>query len=66
MASSSAEDAPRDLEFLYSLNRFNVAVSRARAVMAVVCSPTLLTPVVTKPKHLRLVNALCRFVEQAQ
>jgi hypothetical protein len=34
--------------------------------MAVVCSPTLLTPVVTKPKHLRLVNALCRFVEQAQ
>ena len=31
MATSSPEDAPRDLEFLYSGNRFNVAISRARA-----------------------------------
>jgi predicted RecB family nuclease len=66
MASSTAEDAPRDLHFLYSLNRFNVAISRARAVVAVVCSPALLTPVVTKPENLRLVNALCRFAEEAR
>jgi uncharacterized protein len=62
-ASSSVEDAPRGTEFLYSLNRFNVAVSRARAVMAVVASPTLLAPHVGRPDQLRLVNALCRFVE---
>jgi predicted RecB family nuclease len=61
LASSSAEDAPRGLEFLYSLNRFNVAISRARAVMAVVCSPALLTPLVHSPEQLGMVNALCAF-----
>jgi uncharacterized protein len=30
-ASSSPDDAPRDIEFLYSRNRLNVAISRARA-----------------------------------
>jgi uncharacterized protein len=65
LASSSAEDAPRGLEFLYSLNRFNVAISRARGVMAVVCSLRLLSPLVRKPEQLRLVNALCAFAETA-
>jgi uncharacterized protein len=32
MATSTPEDAPRGMEFLYSLNRLNVAVSRAKAV----------------------------------
>jgi hypothetical protein len=63
MAASSVGDVPRGIEFLYSLNRFNVAVSRARGVVAVVCSPALLTPAVGKPEQLRLVNALCRFAE---
>ena len=40
-ASSSPEDAPRGMEFLYSLNRLNVATSRARCVAAVVASPAL-------------------------
>ena len=30
MAASSADDAPRGMEFLYSLHRLNVATSRAR------------------------------------
>ncbi|MDT4983206.1 MAG: hypothetical protein QOF95_696, partial [Pseudonocardiales bacterium] len=63
--ASSVDDAPRGLEFLYSLNRFNVAISRARGVMAVVCSPRLLSPLVRKPEQLRLVNALCAFAETA-
>ena len=63
MASSTVEDAPRGTAFLYSLNRFNVAVSRARAVIAVIASPALLTPHIGRPDQLRLVNALCRFVE---
>jgi uncharacterized protein len=63
--ASSVDDAPRGLEFLYSLNRFNVAISRARGVMAVVCSPRLLSPLVPKPEQLRLVNALCAFAETA-
>jgi AAA domain len=31
-ATSSHADAPRGMEFLYSLNRFNVATSRAKCV----------------------------------
>ena len=34
MATSSAEDVPRSMEFLYDLHRVNVAISRARAVRA--------------------------------
>src|SRR5438105_4021351 len=41
MGSSSAEDAPRGMEFLYSLNRLNVATSRARCAAVVVASPEL-------------------------
>ena len=40
MATSSAADAPRGMEFLYSLNRLNVATSRAQCVAAVVASRT--------------------------
>ncbi|PZS16755.1 MAG: hypothetical protein DLM57_09730, partial [Pseudonocardiales bacterium] len=64
-AASSVDDAPRGLEFLYSLNRFNVAISRARAVAAVVCSPRLLSPLVHAPDQLRMVNALCAFAERS-
>jgi uncharacterized protein len=65
MATSSAVDAPRDLEFLYSLNRLNVAVSRARGLAMIVASPRLLDAPVRTPHQLRLVNALCRYVEVA-
>ena len=44
MATSTADEAPRGMEFLYSLHRLNVATSRARCVAAIVASPTLLTP----------------------
>src|SRR5690606_4942614 len=44
MAASSPEDAPRGMEFLYSLNRLNVATSRARCAAIVVGSPRLLSP----------------------
>ena len=33
MTTSSHADAPRGMEFLYSLNRLNVAASRVRASM---------------------------------
>ncbi len=63
MASSSAEDAPRGMEFLYSLNRLNVATSRARCVAVVVSSPELGRVRCRTPRQMRLANALCRFVE---
>jgi len=65
MASSSADDAPRGMEFLYSLNRLNVATSRARCLAVVVASPELTRVRCTTPRQIQLVNALCRLVEVA-
>lgn len=65
MTSSSADDAPRGLSFLYDLNRLNVAVSRAQALACVVLGPELLDAPVRTPDQLRKVNALCRLVESA-
>ena len=42
MTSSSGDDVPRGLDFLFSKNRLNVAISRAQALAVVVCSPALL------------------------
>ena len=39
MATSSGAEAPRGMEFLYSLNRLNVATSRAQCLAVVVASP---------------------------
>jgi predicted RecB family nuclease len=66
MATSSADDVPRNLEFLFSLNRLNVAISRARALAILVCSPDLLRVRCRTPEQIRLVNALCLLVEHAQ
>jgi uncharacterized protein len=63
MASSSGEDVPRGLEFLLSRNRLNVAVSRAQCLAYVACSPRLLGVDCRTVEHLKLANALCRFVE---
>lgn len=65
MASSSREDAPRDMSFLYSGNRLNVAISRAKSVALLVASPTLLEAGCRTPEQMRMVDALCRFVETA-
>jgi uncharacterized protein len=65
MTSSTGEDVPRGLEFLFSRNRFNVAISRAKALAIVVCSPRLLEARCHTVEQMRLVNALCRFVETA-
>lgn len=63
MASSSASDAPRGFEFLYSLNRLNVATSRAQALVILVASPDLLTAQARSDRQLKLVNALCSYLE---
>jgi predicted RecB family nuclease len=65
LASSSAADAPRGTDFLFSPNRLTVALSRGRAVVAVLGSPALLTSPVSTPGQLRRVNALCAFAEAA-
>jgi len=66
MAASSAEDAPRGMDFLYRLNRLNVATSRARCAAILVASRRLLEPECRTPHQMRLANALCRFRELSQ
>jgi superfamily I DNA and/or RNA helicase len=66
MTTSSPEDAPRGMEFLYSLNRFNVATSRAKGVCILVANPKLFEPESRAPRHMKLANALCRYLEMAK
>lgn len=65
LTTSSPEDAPRGMEFLYSLNRLNVATSRAQAMVIIVASPRLLEPECRSPRQMQLANALCRYAELA-
>lgn len=65
MATSSGAELPRDIDFLFSRNRLNVAISRARCIATVVASPRLLDVACKTPEQMRLVNGLCRFVEMA-
>jgi predicted RecB family nuclease len=62
-ASSSGAEIPRGLEFLFSRNRLNVAISRAQCLAYLVGSPRLLDVKCRTVEQMRLVNALCRLVE---
>lgn len=59
MAASSAETAPRGIDFLFSRNRLNVAISRGRCLATLVGSPELAATACRSIAQLRLVNTLC-------
>jgi len=59
MATSSGDDLLRQIEFLYSRNRLNVAISRARCLAVIVASPRLLETSCSTIEQTRLVNTLC-------
>jgi len=65
LTTSSPEDAPRGMEFLYSLNRLNVATSRAKSAVILVASSKLFEPECKTPRQMQLANALCRYLELA-
>lgn len=65
MTTSSYADAPRGMEFLYSLNRLNVATSRAKCVCILVASPTVFEAQCRTPRQMKLANAFCRYLELA-
>jgi superfamily I DNA and/or RNA helicase len=66
MATSRPEDAPRGMEFLYSLNRLNVATSRAKCAVIIVANPRLFAPECRSPRQMKLANALCRYREMGR
>src|SRR5204863_9860805 len=66
MTTSAHADSPRGMSFLYSLNRLNVATSRARCLSILVCSPALFEPECRTPEQMRMANAFCRYLEMAK
>jgi uncharacterized protein len=58
LATSSPDDLPRHVDFFYSKNRLNVAISRARTLALVLMNPRLLELDATSVEHLRMVNTL--------
>lgn len=65
MASSSHADAPRGMEFLYSSNRLNVAISRAQCVAILIASPGVFEAECKTPRQMQLANAFCRYLEMS-
>jgi superfamily I DNA and/or RNA helicase len=58
LATSTPDDLPRHVDFFYSKNRLNVAISRARTLVIVLANPKLLELDARTVEHLRLVNTL--------
>jgi uncharacterized protein len=66
MAASSGDTAPRGIEFLFSKNRLNVAISRAQILAIVVASPKLARATCAKLEQIELVNLFCRIALKEQ
>ena len=63
MASSTRDEAPRGIGFAFDSHRFNVATSRAQCRAVLVCTPALARRGLPTVEQMRLVSAVCRFVE---
>ncbi len=64
MGASSGDASPRGIEFLFSRNRLNVAISRAQTLALVAGSPALLRTRCSTVEQMRLVNMYCRAVAE--
>lgn len=58
MATSSEEYLPRFIEFLFSKNRLNVAISRARCLSILVSNPLLLQVNANSISQIGLINLI--------
>ena len=65
MTTSSGDDLPRNIEFLFDKHRLNVAISRAKCLAVVIASPELLHIHCGTPQQMELVNTLCWVKEYA-
>ncbi len=66
LTTSTGDDLPRDVAFLFSRNRLNVAISRAQCLAYLVYSPAILELRCSTPTQIELVNATCSFVERGE
>jgi uncharacterized protein len=66
MTTSSGVDMTRGADFVFSRNRLNVAVSRARCLAYLVCTEALLDSRARDVPEMRLISTLCAFVEWSE
>jgi predicted RecB family nuclease len=59
MTTSNGDYLPRFIEFLYSKNRLNVALSRAKCLALLIASPALMAVRCRTVEEMALVNTLC-------
>ena len=64
MATSSGDYLPRNIEFLYSKNRLNVAISRARSLALLVANPALADISCSTVEQMGLVNLMCAALQR--
>ncbi len=62
MCASSADECPRGIDFLFSRNRTNVAISRAKSLAIVVASTSLVRTECSSIGRMRLTNIFCRMI----
>ncbi len=65
MATSTSADMVRGADFLFSRNRLNVAISRARCLAYLICTEELLNTRARSVEEMRLIATLNAFVEWA-
>ncbi|MEP5614230.1 MAG: AAA domain-containing protein, partial [Cyclobacteriaceae bacterium] len=65
MTSSSSEDAPRGMGFLYDPHRMNVATSRAQCLSILVANQKLFEPECHSIDQMRMANGMCSYREMA-
>ncbi len=65
MATSGTADMPRSADFLFSRNRLNVAISRARCLAYLACTEELLDSRGRDVEEMRLISTLCSFAASA-
>ena len=65
MTSSSSEDAPRGMSFLYNPNRMNVATSRAKCISILVSAPKIFEVECNTIEQMKWANGLCMYREMA-
>lgn len=59
MATSGEDEIPRGIDFLFSPNRLNVAISRAQGLAVIVCSDRLLNVSCGSLKELGMIGIMC-------
>ena len=60
MTASEGDASPRGIDFLFSRNRLNVAISRAQILTIILGSPRLERTRCSRLSQIRLVNLFCR------